>query len=103
MAEHIQLRLGTQVFRPRARLVSMLGEQLMRDASVGLLELVKNGYDADADYVSVSLLNLGDPEQTVIVVEDDGVGMDLETALCQWLVHLDRNSPPVQTVSGRPA
>lgn len=85
MAEHIQLRSGTQVFRPRARLVSMLGEQLMRDASVGLLELVKNGYDADADHVSASLLNLGDSEQTIIIVEDDGVGMDLETALCRWL------------------
>lgn len=85
MAEHTELRRGTETFRPRARLVSVLGEQLIRDGTVGLLELVKNGYDADANHVSVSLLNLADPEQTVIVVEDDGVGMDLETVLRRWL------------------
>lgn len=85
MAEHTELRKGTETFRPRARLVSVLGEQLIRDGTVGLLELVKNGYDADADHVSVSLLNLADPEQTVIVVEDDGAGMDLETVLRRWL------------------
>ena len=85
MAEHTELRKGTETFRPRARLVSVLGEQLIRDGTVGLLELVKNGYDADADHVSVSLLNLADPEQTVIVVEDDGAGMDLETVLHRWL------------------
>lgn len=85
MAENIELRSGKETFRPRARLVSVLGEQLIRDATVGLLELVKNGYDADADHVSVSLLNLADPEQTVIAVEDDGAGMDLETVLRRWL------------------
>lgn len=85
MAEHTELRSGKETFRPRARLVSVLGEQLIRDATVGLLELVKNGYDADADHVSVSLLNLADPEQTVIAVEDDGAGMDLETVLRRWL------------------
>lgn len=85
MAEQTELRKGTETFRPRARLVSVLGEQLIRDATVGLLELVKNGYDADADHVSVSLLNLAEPEQTVIVVEDDGTGMDLETVLRRWL------------------
>lgn len=85
MAEHAELRSGKETFRPRARLVSVLGEQLIRDATVGLLELVKNGYDADADHVSVSLINLADPEHTVISVEDDGVGMDLETVLRRWL------------------
>jgi hypothetical protein len=85
MAEQTELRSGKETFRPRARLVSVLGEQLIRDATVGLLELVKNGYDADANQVSVSLLNLADPEQTVIIVEDDGAGMDLETVLCRWL------------------
>lgn len=85
MSEHTELRKGTETFRPRARLVSVLGEQLIRDATVGLLELVKNGYDADANHVSVCLLNLADPEQTVITVEDDGAGMDLETVLRRWL------------------
>ena len=90
MAEHTELRKGTETFRPRARLVSVLGEQLIRDATVGLLELVKNGYDADANQVSVSLLNLADSEQTIILVEDDGVGMDLELSL----IHISEPTRP---------
>lgn len=85
MADSSTLRKGTETFRPRARLVSVLGEQLIRDATVGLLELVKNGYDAAADNVTVKLLNLSDPEKTTIVVEDDGDGMDLDTVLYKWL------------------
>lgn len=85
MSESTELRQGKQTFRPRARLVSVLGEQLIRDATVGLLELVKNGYDADANHVTVKLLNLSDPEKTVVIVEDDGYGMDLDTILYKWL------------------
>ena len=40
-------------FRPRARLVSVLGEHLISDQAVGLVELVKNAYDADATEVEV--------------------------------------------------
>jgi hypothetical protein len=85
MSEATKLRKGTETFRPRARLVSVLGDQLIRDATVGLLELVKNGYDADANLVTVRLLNLSDPEETIITVEDDGFGMDLDTVLYKWL------------------
>jgi signal transduction histidine kinase len=85
MAEIVEYRKGRETFRPRARLVSVLGEQLIRDATVGLLELVKNGYDADANHVTVRLLNLADPEDTIVAVEDDGYGMDLDTVLYKWL------------------
>lgn len=95
MDTSINLRKGTETFHPRARLVSVLGEQLIRDASVGLLELVKNGYDADADHVMVKLLNLTfDPKvkkeeealaDITVQVEDDGIGMDLDTVLNKWL------------------
>lgn len=85
MTELPILRKGTETFRPRARLVSVLGEQLIRDATVGLLELVKNGYDADANHVTVKLLSLSNPNETVVVVEDDGCGMDLDTILYKWL------------------
>lgn len=78
-------RKGRETFRPRARLVSVLGDQLIRDATVGLLELVKNGYDADATQVTVQLLNLSNPAETTITVEDNGSGMDLDTILYKWL------------------
>jgi hypothetical protein len=101
-------RNGSAEFRPMARLVSVLGEQLIRDAAIGVLELVKNGYDADADQVTVRLLNLKQAkieyeeasrlkdevkmeealEKITIVVEDDGDGdgMLLDTILNTWLI-----------------
>jgi signal transduction histidine kinase len=62
-------------FQPRARLVSILGEQMISDSVVGLIELVKNAYDADAGLVSVTIEGLDTAETTRITVEDDGFGM----------------------------
>lgn len=62
-------------FRPRARLFSILGEHMISDHVVGLLELVKNSYDADATQVRVALADLDNPKTTQIVIEDDGFGM----------------------------
>lgn len=33
--------------RPYARLLTMLGEQLIRNEKIALMELIKNSYDAD--------------------------------------------------------
>ena len=39
--------------RPYARLLTMLGEQLLKNERVALVELIKNAYDADAGSVDV--------------------------------------------------
>src|SRR6266404_850276 len=72
-------------FRPRARLVSILGEHLISDQAVGLIELVKNSYDADATEVTVELLNLESPQKTTVVVTDNGFGMSLADVTEKWL------------------
>ncbi len=72
-------------FRPRARLVSILGEHLISDHAVGLIELVKNSYDADATEVTVELTGLEDPESTTIAVHDNGVGMTVDDIRDKWL------------------
>ncbi|GAB4271286.1 ATP-binding protein [Thermincola ferriacetica] len=72
-------------YRTSARLVSVLGEQLIRDNTVGLMELVKNGYDADASEVTICLENLKNPKETRIIVKDNGKGMDLKTLKGPWL------------------
>ena len=77
--------IGTSHFRPRARLVSLLGEQLIRDSAVGLLELVKNAYDADATRVDIELTNLSDVDETVVVVRDNGHGMSRREVTEYWL------------------
>lgn len=83
-SDHI-LASGTRTFAPRARLVSVLGEQLIRDARVGLLELVKNAYDADASLTKVELYHLTVPEKTEIVITDNGEGMNRQVMLGVWL------------------
>ena len=41
-----RIKNGTFVFRPRARLIKTIGEELISDDKVAILELVKNSYDA---------------------------------------------------------
>lgn len=75
---------GKKSFDPRARLVSVLGEQLIRNETVGILELVKNSYDADAKLVQVRIIGTKHADTTQIVVLDDGCGMDKATVLGRW-------------------
>ncbi|MGH9465454.1 MAG: ATP-binding protein [Thermoanaerobaculia bacterium] len=66
--------------------MQLLGDQLIRDAGIGLVELVKNAYDADARRCTVTLEHVDRDElDSRVVVEDDGQGMDLETVLGVWL------------------
>jgi signal transduction histidine kinase len=73
-------------FRTRARLLLLLGEQLIRDAGLAVFELAKNAYDADARHCTVTMFNLTDPTSARIVIEDDGAGMTPETIRDVWLV-----------------
>ncbi|MFI1938194.1 ATP-binding protein [Streptomyces purpureus] len=51
-----------------------LGEELIPHPDLGVIELVRNAYDADAMQCTVTLLNATVPGGT-LVVEDDGDGM----------------------------
>ena len=79
-------------FRPRARLMLLLGDQLIRDAGVAVFELVKNAYDADAENCDVLLKNVAtDTPEARIIVSDNGVGMDKATVENVWLEPGTRN------------
>ncbi len=73
------------IFRPRARLLELLGDQLIRHHRIALFELVKNAYDADSPGVSILLKDIDNPDKGLIEVRDAGEGMDLETVLNVWL------------------
>lgn len=75
---------GQAKMRPRARLISLIGDELISDEPVAVVELVKNAYDADASRVQVAFQNnrAGIPER--LIVKDDGHGMDLDTVLGGW-------------------
>lgn len=72
-------------FKPRAKLLQHLGDQLIGTPRLAVFELVKNAYDADASYVRVKLRGIGTKEPR-IYVRDDGFGMSLETVRNIWLV-----------------
>ena len=80
--------------RPYARLLTMLGEQLIKNEQIALAELIKNSYDADADWVKVSFVNFGYDEKrkeilktkdSKILVEDNGCGMTLQVIEDSWM------------------
>jgi signal transduction histidine kinase len=62
----------------------LLGDQLIRDASIAVFELVKNAYDADATRAAVTLIDVEDRQTGVIVVEDDGCGMTFDRVRDIW-------------------
>lgn len=80
----IKLKKGILKFRPKARLLQLLGHELITDESIALMELVKNSYDADAKQVSVKLTNVTKKDGT-IEIKDDGHGMTLETIRTAWM------------------
>ena len=81
----------TAVFRVHASLIYKLGESLIADEVTALSELIKNAYDADAKFCSLTI----DTNYEEIINEiscrgkielaDNGCGMDLQTIVNGWL------------------
>lgn len=78
-------RSAQATFKPRARMLQLLGDQLIRDPHIAVFELLKNAYDADATDVTVTIKDVEQPDKASIVVEDDGSGMMFDTVLNVWL------------------
>lgn len=77
-------------FKPYARLLTMLGDQLIKNERVALVEVIKNSYDADATWVDLRFENFKDdfspiPEKARIVIEDNGLGMTEDVIRHHWV------------------
>lgn len=86
--------IKTLKIRPYARLLTMLGEQLIKNEQIALAELIKNSYDADADWVRVRFENfqtqdnsdeIQASQNSKIIIEDNGCGMDFSTIEKSWM------------------
>ncbi|MBR5080813.1 MAG: sensor histidine kinase [Bacteroidales bacterium] len=87
--------MGTSLkIRPYARLLTMLGEQLIRNEQIALAELIKNAYDADADWVKISFVGFETKKDSVdfeiskdskIIIEDNGFGMERPIIENSWM------------------
>ncbi len=66
--------------RASSRIIKSIGKELIADKIASVVELVKNSYDADAAEVKIKIL------KDSIYIEDNGVGMSLDTVLNAWLI-----------------
>lgn len=80
LSESKVLTEGEATFAVEARLVRELGERLVKEPEIALLELIKNSYDADATVCDLKAI--GDEE---LVVSDDGRGMTLDEFISAWM------------------
>ena len=82
-------------FKINPHVIKQLGSELVSDSVTAIMELIKNSYDADSDYVKVTI-NTEDELQDsrlfykggkgYIIIEDDGEGMNEKTIRESWLV-----------------
>lgn len=74
-----------KIFKPRARMLLQLGDQLIKTENIAVVELVKNSYDAGASNCNVFLRNIDNQEDGEIIIKDDGIGMTARVIEEVWL------------------
>ena len=77
--------MSTAAFRFSTDILRRLGEELITSLNQGIVELVKNSYDADALNCTVELVGTDKPGGTVVIT-DDGDGMSADDIRNGWLV-----------------
>lgn len=82
------IKSGSSSFKPYARIMGIIGDQLITDKLVALVEIVKNSYDADARKVTIKFNNwVARPGHTLPIQEpsveiiDNGNGMNEDVLL----------------------
>ncbi len=76
--------LAKKPFDMSARVPMQLGRESISSSTVAMSELIKNGYDADAEDVHVEFY-LRESALSTLVLKDDGNGMDADTIYDHWL------------------
>ena len=77
--------MSTATFRVSTDILRRLGEELITSFDQGVVELVKNAYDADALECTVELKDTEEPGGSVVIT-DDGDGMSMNDIRDGWLV-----------------
>lgn len=75
---------GKHLIKAKSHILTLLGDELIGSNSLAIFELVKNSYDADAENVTITFVDLNTPTQKIII-EDDGHGMSSPILQEVWL------------------
>lgn len=86
MKNDLKIDYMKKPFKMTARVLAHLGEDLIKDESIALLELVKNSYDAGATKCVVDFNFDIFGSLIEISISDNGSGMSLDTIENIWLV-----------------
>lgn len=78
------LSQGRSSLRPHARIVQAIGQDLISNEVIALVELIKNAYDADAPSVTIEFRSPLRKGKGSIVVSDNGHGMTLSRLRNAW-------------------
>jgi len=98
---------GTYKFRPSARLIRTIGDDIIKDMYAAVIELIKNAYDADGINAELKFIDLINPKKAKIIIKDDGHGMNYKTVVNKWMVPATgdkltrRKSPDGRYMQGR--
>lgn len=89
---------GNFVFKPKARIIKTIGEELISNDNVAVVELVKNSYDAESPIVEITFNGIVkerlegkkikkyiDKTNASIIILDEGKGMDFNTIQSAWM------------------
>jgi signal transduction histidine kinase len=89
---------GESSLKPKARLIKTIGEDLISNNIVAIIELVKNSYDANSPIVEVEFKGIVEKrlegkkekriirkEEASIIIFDEGDGMDLDIIEKAWM------------------
>lgn len=92
------IQKDSSILRPRARIIKTIGEELISNDIVAIIELVKNSYDANASIIVINFegrvieIKEGKKTKRVLIKEagsinisDDGTGMDLSVVKSAWM------------------
>lgn len=93
--------LGKLVFKPQGRLIKTLGQDLIDNEIIAIIELIKNSFDAEATIVVLTF----DVINKTIEIKDNGVGMTIEDIETKWMVPAtdDKDRTQIRTKKyGRP-
>jgi len=71
-------------FKPKAHILILLGEELIKSPVMAIYELIKNSYDADSKSVDVKFVNIENVSSAEILITDYGTGITKEVLENVW-------------------
>lgn len=91
----------TKHFKPKAHILRLLGEELIKSPIMAIYELVKNSYDADSNIVNVDFEQIEDKESACIKIEDNGTGLTKDVIENVWLEPGTDHRKPIDEIGNR--